>query len=156
MINLSTKPMEEIKYIVIHASATKPSMDIGADEIRRWHLQKGWFDIGYHYVIRRDGLVEKGRDDDRPGAHVRGVNQCSLGICLIGGISERNGDAENNYTEEQMATLERLVVCLKVKHKKSLVVGHRDFPGVKKACPCFDAIEWYDDILAKQELENSK
>jgi N-acetylmuramoyl-L-alanine amidase len=63
--------MRKINWLVIHTAATRPSMDIGAKEIRRWHKAKGWSDIGYHYVIRRDGRVEKGRPDARVGAHVK-------------------------------------------------------------------------------------
>ena len=65
--------MRKINWLVIHTAATRPSMDIGVKEIRRWHKKRGFADIGYHYVIRRDGRVEKGRADTRQGAHVRGI-----------------------------------------------------------------------------------
>lgn len=133
--------MREINWLVIHTSATRPSMDIGAKDIRRWHKAKGWSDIGYHYVIRRDGRVEKGRPDARVGAHVRGYNRDSLGVCLVGGVNE-NLVPENNYTEAQWEALEALLRKLSKKYPNAFVRGHRDFPRVAKACPCFDAEPW--------------
>ena len=100
--------MRKINWLVIHTAATRPSMDIGVKEIRQWHKAKGWSDIGYHYVIRRDGRVEKGRPESRVGAHVAGYNRDSIGICLVGGVSE-NLVPENNYTEAQWKALEELL-----------------------------------------------
>lgn len=133
--------MRKINWLVIHTAATRPSMDIGAKEIRRWHKERGFNDIGYHYVIRRDGRVEKGRPDARVGAHVRGHNTGSLGICLVGGVNE-NLVPENNYTEAQWRSLESLLNTLVEKYPEAYVRGHRDFPNVNKACPCFDAEPW--------------
>ena len=133
--------MRKINWLVIHTAATRPSMDIGAKEIRQWHKAKGWSDIGYHYVIRRDGRVEKGRPDARVGAHVAGYNRDSIGICLVGGVSE-NLVPENNYTEAQWKALEELLHKLAIKYPEAYVRGHRDFPNVQKACPCFDAEPW--------------
>ena len=133
--------MRKINWLVIHTAATRPSMDIGATEIRRWHKERGFNDIGYHYVIRRDGRVEKGRPDARVGAHVLGHNTGSLGICLVGGVNE-NLVPENNYTEAQWRSLESLLSTLVGKYPEAYVRGHRDFPGVSKACPCFDAEPW--------------
>jgi len=126
---------------VVHCSATKPSMDIGAKEIDFWHREKGWFSIGYHYVIRRDGTVEKGRPDDIPGAHARGHNHNSLGICLIGGVDD-NGKPEDNFTEEQHVSLYEVLFNLVGNYKLHTVLGHRDLPNVNKACPSFDVSEW--------------
>ncbi len=133
--------MRKINWLVIHTAATRPGMDIGAKEIRQWHKAKGWSDIGYHYVIRRDGRVEKGRPDARVGAHVAGHNRDSLGICLVGGVND-NLVPENNYTEAQWKALEELLHKLVQKYPEGKVRGHRDFPGVSKACPCFDAEPW--------------
>lgn len=134
--------MRRINWLVIHTAATRPSMDIGAKEIRAWHKAKGWSDIGYHYVIRRDGTVEKGRPDARVGAHVAGHNRDSIGICLVGGVNERTLKPENNYTPAQWSSLEGLLHKLSQKYGDAYVTGHRDFPGVAKACPCFDAEPW--------------
>ncbi|MDR2945914.1 MAG: N-acetylmuramoyl-L-alanine amidase [Candidatus Adiutrix sp.] len=134
--------MRKINYIVIHCAATKPSADIGAAEIRKWHVEgNGWRDIGYHFVIRRNGTVEDGRPVEQIGAHVSGHNADSIGICLAGGLDE-TGRAKNSYTPEQWKALKTLVATLKTKYANAKVTGHRDFPGVKKDCPCFDAQEW--------------
>ena len=101
--------------IIVHCSATPQNMDIGVEEIRRWHTDpkprgKGWSDIGYHYVIRRSGVVEAGRDWKRMGAHARGHNRTSIGICLVGGNdAEDRRRAEANYTRQQYRSLEKLI-----------------------------------------------
>ena len=135
--------MRDIDMLVVHCAATKPHMDIGAEEIRRWHKDKGWNDIGYHYVIRRSGEVEKGRDEGIPGAHVAGHNRRTIGICLVGGIDE-DGHPEPNFTEEQFVALKQLLNELSIKYglTRDAIIGHRDFPGVGKSCPCFSVQTW--------------
>lgn len=147
---MSYKPIRSVDYLVVHCAATKSTMDIGATEIRRWHKERGWFDIGYHYVIRRDGDVEKGRPDDQPGAHARGFNHNSLGICLVGGVGKDGKTAENNFTPEQFAALAVLLNQLLGFHPHALILGHRDLPNVAKACPSFDVREWWTE----QELHH--
>jgi len=129
-------------WIVIHCSATRPTQDIGAKEIRKWHKDKGWIDIGYHFVIRRNGVVEKGRPVDDIGAHVAGYNSNSVGVCLVGGIGENSFAPENNFTKAQWSALKALVADLVKRYPNAKVQGHRDFPKVAKACPCFDAKPW--------------
>lgn len=142
--------MRAVTQLVIHCSATKanvdenitlPGEDIGAREIRRWHQRQGYSDIGYHYVIRRDGRVEIGRPLERAGAHVKGHNATSVGICLVGGLDER-GRAENNFEPAQWVSLRELLKDLLRRFPGAEILGHRDFPGVKKDCPCFDARKW--------------
>lgn len=131
------------KYLVVHCSATRPHMDVGVKEIRQWHKAKGWEDIGYHYVIRRDGRVERGRAEALVGAHVAGYNSNSIGVCLVGGVSEKDfTKAENNFTAEQFDSLRMLLKTLSEKYPGATVLGHRDFPRVNKACPSFDAKPW--------------
>lgn len=130
-------------YIVIHCSATRAiQANIGAKDIRQWHLAKGWRDIGYHWVIKRDGKVEKGRGVDEIGSHVAGHNANSIGICLVGGLNNDTYAPEANYTAAQWGALKTLVADMLKKYPKAKVLGHRDFPGVAKACPCFNAKEW--------------
>jgi len=147
------KPLTRVNFIAIHCSATPNDashQNIDAATIRRWHLAKGWADIGYHYVIKRDGTVEKGRADNVPGAHEPRINACSLAICLVGGSpplgskEEKAGLGENNYTDAQWASLTKLVTELHAKHPAAVVLGHRDVPGVRKACPAFDAKPWWE------------
>lgn len=133
--------MRKITHIVVHCSATKAGLDIGAATIKRWHLDKGWSDIGYHFVIRRNGQLEKGRALETPGAHVEGHNANTIGICLVGGLDDA-GQPEMNYTADQMARLFQTVAELKRQFPRAVVLGHRDFPAVRKACPCFNTIDW--------------
>lgn len=140
-------------YIVIHTSATPPGMDIGADTIRDWHKRQGWQDIGYHYVIRRDGTVELGRNVSLQGSHVKGYNYCSIGICLVGGV-DASKRPEDNYTPEQKDALLTLLRGLKADYPKAEILGHRDLsPDLDgdgkierhewiKDCPCFDVRSW--------------
>ena len=137
--------MRDIKYIVIHCAATKPSMDVPIERVRKWHLDRGWSDIGYHYYITRDGKIHKGRDLNIVGAHVRGYNKNSIGIFYEGGINEK-GDPEDNRTDEQKKSLLKVVKVLKFVFENAVVQGHRDFPNVKKACPSFDAKNEYKNI----------
>lgn len=130
--------------IIIHCAATKASMDVGAKEIEKWHRQRGFFSIGYHYVIRRDGTVEKGRPDNIPGAHARGHNHYTLAVCMVGGIDDK-GKPEDNFTDAQWGSLAELVATLlRDNTKLEFVIGHRDLPDVAKACPCFDTMEWVE------------
>jgi N-acetylmuramoyl-L-alanine amidase len=130
------------QFIVLHCSATRPIQDIGVKEIRAWHRSKGWTDIGYHFVIRRGGNIERGRPVEEIGAHVQGYNSVSVGVCLVGGIDEFKWNPEDNFTKAQWASLKALVTTLREKYPKAKIVGHRDFPGVAKACPCFEAKAW--------------
>ena len=129
-------------HLVIHCSATRAIQDVGAADIRRWHRAQGWEDIGYHFVIRRSGKVETGRAVDAIGSHVKGNNADSVGICLVGGLNNQTFKPENNYTPQQWEALKRLLTGLLKKYQKARVLGHRDFPGVQKACPCFPAKTW--------------
>lgn len=129
--------MRPIEAIVIHCADTPVGMDIGADTIREWHVNgNGWRDIGYHYVIRRDGTVEKGRPVHEPGAHVAGHNARSIGICLVG------GKPGANFTRWQWAALEALVMDLTRQYPGVTVTGHRDHDS-RKTCPTFDVAAWW-------------
>lgn len=136
------KPRERTDYIVIHCSASPPTVDFGVKEIRRYHKSLGWQDIGYHYVIRRDGTVEEGRKAGLIGSHVKGHNATSLGVCLVGGVNSA-GKPVFNFTADQMDSLATLVGKLRAVHNPNAkIVGHRDFAGVAKACPSFDVAVW--------------
>lgn len=132
-------------FIVVHCSATPPSQDIGADEIREWHKARGWRDIGYHHVIRRNGKLEIGRPPMAVGAHARGYNAVSVGICLVGGVDDE-GKPEANFTRAQYARLEDLVRnMVRLYGPDVAVVGHRDLPDVSKACPSFCVPCWWNN-----------
>ena len=151
-------------WIIIHCAATRLGHDdhVGAEQIRAWHLDRGWRDIGYNFVIRRDGTIEQGRSLAVAGAHTgdvlrergkRSWNQRGIGVCLVGGL---DGDGRNTltdpYTPAQWTTLSELVRRLMREHAvpKANIAGHRDMqkrfgqsPGKsRKACPCFNAAAW--------------
>jgi N-acetylmuramoyl-L-alanine amidase len=135
--------MRKIKKIIVHCSATPESMDVGSEEIRRWHKERGWSDIGYHDVIRRDGTLEKGRDISIAGAHAKGHNFSSIGVCLIGGV-DGNGKSEDNFAIIQKQNLRVYLDFMLLRFPDAEILGHRDIEGVKKECPCFNVREWYN------------
>ncbi len=127
--------MRKIDKVILHCSATPPKMDIGVKDIDRWHKEKGWSGIGYHYVIKRDGSIEDGRPIEKTGAHVRGHNTGSIGICIVGGVDEYM-EAEENFTDEQWRSLRNLLKICKADYKRATIHGHNEFSH--KACPSFD------------------
>ena len=133
-----------VAFIVVHCAATRPSQDFDVNDIRRMHLQRGFLDVGYHFVIKRDGTVQEGRPLDRQGAHVARFNHLSVGVCMIGGVAEDGVTPENNFTPEQFASLRRVLSDLQHNHfPHAEILGHRDIPGVHKACPSFDVRPWW-------------
>ena len=128
--------------IVVHCSATPEHMDIGVKEISRWHKERGWAGCGYHYVINRDGLIELGRPLYRMGAHVRGHNANSIGICLVGA-----GKVIESYEQVQLFSLYVLIKVL-LKHNNDIqhIIGHRDLDSAKPYCPGFDVLYWWHKI----------
>lgn len=125
------------KHLVLHCTATPPDADVSAAEIDAWHRERGWSGIGYHFVVRRDGAVEPGRALDEVGAHVRGHNARSVGVCYVGGV-DRGGVPEDNRTPEQRVVLRAIVAVLRAAYPDARVLGHRDFSEVSKACPSFN------------------
>ena len=139
--------MRKINSLIIHCSATPPKMDIGVKEIRQWHISKGWSDIGYHVVIRRNGKIETGRPLEKAGAHCRGKNKHSIGICLIGGINKEQVP-RNNFTKAQFKTLEKVVKKYDMIYDGLDIRGHSEFS--KKACPSFNVQTWLKLIEKKE------
>jgi N-acetyl-anhydromuramyl-L-alanine amidase AmpD len=138
------KKRTQTDFIVVHCAATKAGMDIGVREVRQWHVQRGFLDIGYHFVIRRNGTVEDGRPHDVVGAHVEGFNSRSIGICLAGGIDSK-GKPENNFTPEQFNSLKLMLIAQMRAYPHATVVGHNDlFKG--KACPSFKVSDWLHSV----------
>lgn len=131
-------------HIVIHCSATFPSSDIGVREIRQWHLGRGWLDVGYHFIIKRDGTIEEGRPVDVVGSGVKNHNHNTLHICLVGGAPK--GDPygfEANFTEAQNKSLKELVAKCQTYYSRADVIGHHDLDS-GKACPSFNVSHWLD------------
>lgn len=134
--------MRQIKEIIIHCSATKEGIDFRARDIDRWHKEKGWSGIGYHFVIRLDGEVENGRPIEKVGAHCKGHNANSIGICYIGGLN-KDGKPADTRTVLQKASLFNLIGQLRDTYGNIPVHSHNYYDN-NKACPSFDADEEYN------------
>lgn len=141
--------MRYVDEIIIHCADTRPTWMQYEDakgktqEIRRWHMdERGWSDIGYHFVVDRDGTVVDGRPLEKAGAHVRGRNDHSVGICLLGGHgSARNDKFEDNFTSQQDSALRSLIQRLKIEHPEiRKITGHNEYAN--KACPGFNVEGW--------------
>lgn len=132
---------QDVEYIVTHCSDTKWDHDVDADDIRDWHIAKGWSDIGYHFVIRLDGTIETGRSLATEGAHARGYNDRSVGVCLVGGKG-LDGLPSSDYNMLQMESWTKLCETLEKIFPKALMVGHNDLTDVK-TCPNFDVKEYW-------------
>lgn len=130
--------MRKINKIILHCSDTPTGRDVRAKDIRRWHVvEQGWADIGYHYVICRDGTIEPGRAESVIGAHAYGHNSDSIGICMVGGT----GGCD--FTRLQWKALDLLVSQLEKRYPGAEVIGHNDVSS--KECPSFDAKAWSRD-----------
>lgn len=135
--------MRKITEIIVHCADTPEGRDDRAADIERWHKAQGYNEIGYHYVVDIDGTIEPGRDLECIGAHCKGHNTQSVGICYIGG-ADVNLKPKDTRTPEQKASLLLLLKFLRSKYPDAKIYGHRDF--AQKACPCFDAKTEYAKI----------
>lgn len=142
-LNLSVNK-RNIKELIVHCSATPEGKDYSVDTIRQWHLQRGFSDIGYHYVIYRDGSIHRGRDESIIGAHCTGHNTNSIGVCYVGGCASDGKTPKDTRTTEQKQSLVKLLKELKTKYPQASIHGHRDFAA--KACPSFDATKEYSSL----------
>ena len=136
--------MRTISLIIIHCSAVRPSQTSSAQQIDSWHRKRGWSGIGYHYVVRRDGTVERGRPEAKVGAHCLNHNRHSIGVCYEGGL-DAHGRPEETRTEAQKRALLTLVRELKGRYPRAIAVSHHTFDP-RKACPCFHAEREYKDV----------
>ena len=125
--------LKSINTLVIHCSDTPDNSDISAKDIHNMHLGFGWDGIGYHKVIKRDGIIENGRPEYWIGAHVKGKNNVTLGVCLIG---------RNNFTKEQFLSLEIVLRKWKIKYPKASILGHFQIIKTNKTCPNFNVEKW--------------
>ena len=134
----------QINKIIVHCTATPEGRDVSIDEIRRWHVEdRNWSDIGYHWIVTLNGTLEEGRPEYRNGAHAKGFNKNSIGVCYVGGVDE-NLDPKDTRTDAQKETLKCILEDLKDRYPRAQIIGHRDVSS--KACPSFDAREEYKDI----------
>lgn len=124
---------DNIRYLVVHCADTPDDQSLDACDIHQMHLGFGWDGIGYHRVICREGSIQQGRPDYWIGAHVKGFNHLSLGVCLIG---------REDFTDRQYAALESLLRSWKKSYPASEICGHCDFDYTDKTCPNFDVAQW--------------
>lgn len=141
--NTLQKSKRTINEIIIHCSATREGKDYTVADIRRWHLNRGFSDIGYHYVIYRDGSVHEGRDINVGGAHCTNHNAHSIGICYIGGLNSSNKPKDTRTNEQKEAFL-KLLKQLRKLYPKATIHGHYEYAN--KACPCFNPKKEYSNI----------
>ena len=133
---------DSVRFLVLHCSATRRNQDYSVEQLRRDHKARRFYDIGYHFYIRKDGTMTQHRKLLEVGAHARPYNRCSIGICYEGGLDEQ-GKPCNTMTAEQETRLVDLFKNLKTLFPKAKIVGHRDLPGTTpKECPCLDAGSW--------------
>ena len=136
--------MRLVKEVIIHCSATREGQDVSVDTIRDWHLAKGWNDIGYHFYIDLDGTIHKGRDIDKMGAHCKGRNRNSIGVCYCGGVEADGKTPKDTRTQEQKESLLHVLKTIKAMYPESMIYSHNEFAA--KACPSFDATSEYENI----------
>lgn len=135
--------MRQINEIIVHCTATKEGQNFKVDDINRWHKQRGWNMIGYHYVVYLDGTIHQGRSEDQIGAHCLKHNTNSIGVVYVGGL-DTEGRPKDTRTEAQEKGLRQILTELKRKYPKASIHSHKDF--APKACPSFDATKEYKDI----------
>ena len=131
----------KIDKIIIHCAATPEGRDIKMETIKSWHVKgNGWSDIGYHYVIELDGTIKEGRPLHRSGAHTKGHNANSIGVCYVGGI-DKDKKPKDTRTEAQREAMDELIGLLSNDYKTATIHGHNEFSA--KACPSFDVSKEY-------------
>jgi len=141
--------MRQLNEIIIHCSATQPNWAHGkgvewiVGEFRRWHKARGWSDIGYHYVVGRGGSIATGRPLEKTGAHVKGHNTGTVGICLVGGHGASADDEfSDHFTQAQDKALRQFVADMRRKYPAiQRVSGHNEYAN--KGCPGFSVSAWY-------------
>lgn len=143
------KSADSVRFLVLHCSATRRNQDYSVEQLRRDHKARGFYDIGYHFYIRKDGTMTQHRKLLEVGAHARPYNRCSIGICYEGGLDEQGKPCDTRTPKQ----IERIIELLYKLHKlfpKAKIVGHRDLPGTTpKECPCLDThavFGWVEEL----------
>lgn len=135
--------MRKITLIIVHCSANRPGSALRMADIDRYHRSLGRKGCGYHYVIPTDGTIEVGRPEERVGAHCRGHNAHSIGVCYIGGLTAAGKTPQDTRTEAQKVALRQLLTDLHIRYPTALIVGHSDLDPRKPHCPGFNVVKAY-------------
>lgn len=138
------KSRRRINEIIVHCTATPEGRDYTVADIRQMHKAQGWVDIGYHYLVYRDGSIHEGRNVDMVGAHCQGHNAQSIGVCYVGGVARDGKTPKDTRTQAQKDALIHLLMQLVCLYPDATIRGHRDFAA--KACPSFDATREYKNL----------
>lgn len=133
-----------ISEIIVHCSATPEGKDFTVTDIDRWHKERGFDGIGYHYVVYRDGTIHEGRKEALIGAHCKGHNAQSIGVCYIGGVAADGKTPKDTRTPAQKASLHALLCRLVARYPRATIHSHHDF--APKACPSFEATQEYAQL----------
>lgn len=134
----------KIDKVIIHCSATPEGRHVTAETIRQWHLDRGWSDIGYHFVIYLDGTVVTGRPLEIAGAHTKGYNKTSIGVCYVGGV-DSSMNTKDTRTDAQKESLRNLIEDLLFEYPDATLHGHNEF--ATKDCPSFIVRDEYYDLI---------
>lgn len=141
-----------VDKIVLHCSATPEGREVSSETIASWHKARGFSGrggtyVGYHYLIHLDGTVEVCKPEGVRGTHAYPYNTASIGICYIGGVEKDGKTPKDTRTPEQLVSMELLIRAVLEDYPTiTQIMGHRDVPGVAKACPCFDVKEWLEEV----------
>jgi N-acetylmuramoyl-L-alanine amidase len=137
--------MRPINKIILHCTATPEDRETSVEDIRRWHKNQGWSDIGYHYVVLLDGSIRKGRPVENIGAHTKGHNKGSIGVVYVGGIDKMTLKPKDTRTDNQKEALHNFIMEQMLRYENATLHGHNEF--APKACPSFDVQKEYKDII---------
>lgn len=147
-------PIDFVGWIVVHCSGDPATTDVTTQDIRLRHMRRGYRDIGYHFVIERDGTVVPCRPLTRAGWHAAGYNRHSIGICLIGGRKGQTERAEDNFSDAQKDSLWTLLCQLHGENPDAEIRGHRDMPGARALagmCPSMDVGAWLKERIDAED-----
>lgn len=143
--------MRDIKYLCVHCTASNQEWK-ASDLMNYFTKVKHWRKAGYHYVIEKNGNIVQLVNENESSNGVRGYNRITINVAYIGGVTGKSLMAVDNRTDEQKKSLRTLLTRLKSKYPNAIIQGHRDFPNVRKECPCFNAKDEYKDIIIQKSL----
>jgi N-acetylmuramoyl-L-alanine amidase len=141
---MSYAPLGEVKYLTIHCAATPEGRHVPTETISQWDRAK-FGQTSYHKVVELDGSIHQSLRDDQKGAHVGGHNSGNIGVCYVGGV-DAHGNPKDTRTPGQKAALLTLIRTYKGRYPGIKILGHREWPGVAKACPSFDVKAWLKEV----------